>query len=81
MPDGNILFANAFRAGTTFLFDVTRPRKPIVASSFVERGAYTFLHSSERLPNGNVLATFQNRRGRETWSRVGSSSSIKKDAI
>ena len=61
MPDGNILFANAFPAGTTFLFDVSRPRAPGVASSFAERGAYTFLHSSERLPNGNVLATFQNR--------------------
>ena len=60
MPDGNILFANAFSAGTTFLFDVTRPRSPAVLSSFVERGAYTFLHSSERLQNGNVLATFQN---------------------
>ena len=61
MPDGGTFFANAFAAGTTFAFDVSLPSAPHVSSSFQGRGPYTFPHSFERLPNGNVLVTFQNR--------------------
>ncbi len=60
MPDGDVFFANAFTAGTTFLFDTSSPRAPRVRASFLERGAFTFPHSFERLPSGHVLATVQN---------------------
>ncbi len=59
MPRGDTLFVNAFNAGTTFLVDVSDPFAPVIASSFEERGTFTFPHTFERLPNGNVLATFQ----------------------
>jgi hypothetical protein len=61
MPSGDTLFVNSFRAGTTFLMDVSDPLAPAVAGSFRERGEFTYPHTFERLPNGNVLATFQTR--------------------
>lgn len=61
MPSGDSLFVNAFRAGATFVMDLSDPRAPSVASSFREMGEYTYPHSFERLPGGNVLATFQTR--------------------
>ncbi len=61
MPSGGVFFANSFDAGTTFLFDVSDPAHPRIAGSFGARGPYTYPHSFARLPNGNVLATFQNR--------------------
>ncbi|MDP2471078.1 MAG: selenium-binding protein SBP56-related protein [Candidatus Palauibacterales bacterium] len=59
MPAGDTLFANAFQAGTTFLFDISDPLDPKVAGSFEAMGEYTYPHTFERLPNGDVLATFQ----------------------
>jgi len=61
MPEGGHLFANSFRAGASFVLDLTDPARPRVASRFTSAGPYTYPHSFERLPNGNVLATFQNR--------------------
>ena len=61
MPDGDTLFVNSFRAGATFLVDVSDPYAPRVAGSFREMGEYTYPHTFERLPNGNVLATFQTK--------------------
>jgi len=61
MPVGGHLFANSFRAGATFVFDLTDPERPEVASRLTSAGPYTYPHSYERLPGGNVLATFQNR--------------------
>lgn len=61
MPEGGHLFANSFRAGASFVFDLTDPERPSIASRFTDAGAYTYPHSFVRLPNGNVLATFQNR--------------------
>lgn len=61
MPSGGVFFANSFVAGTTFRFDVSDPFAPRIAGSFGARGPYTYPHSFARLPNGNVLATFQNR--------------------
>ncbi len=60
MPDDKIFFANAFAGGTTFLFDAGGPGTPRIAGSFRSRASFTFPHSFERLPSGNVLATFQN---------------------
>lgn len=59
MPAGGILFANGFAAGQTWLFDVNRPRSPKIRASFTDAGAMMHPHSFVRLPNGNVLATFQ----------------------
>ena len=61
MPAGGILFANGFIAGATFRFDLTDPAIPRLGGTFVEAAGYTWPHSYERLPNGNVLATFQGR--------------------
>ncbi len=60
---GTTLFANGWQSGRTFIFDLTDPRAPHVAGEFGERGGYTYPHSYARLPNGNVLATFQSSGG------------------
>ena len=59
MPAGGILFANGFGAGYTWLFDLNRPRSPKIRASFTDAGAMMHPHSFVRLPNNNVLATFQ----------------------
>jgi hypothetical protein len=59
MPESRHLFANGFRSGTTFRFDLTDPKQPRLLGSFGAADVYTHPHSYERLPNGNVLATFQ----------------------
>lgn len=59
MPRGDTLVVNAFRAGATFLIDLANPLDPRVAGSFRTMGQYTYPHTFERLPSGNMLATFQ----------------------
>ena len=61
MPPGGTLFANGFMAGATFRFDLSDPDAPRLLGSFEEAAGFTFPHSYERLPGGNVLATFQGR--------------------
>lgn len=61
MPEGDTLFVNDFGTGKTYLIDLTDPLAPVLADSFVSAGDLTSPHSFERLPNGHVLATFQNR--------------------
>jgi len=61
MPAGDRLFANDFATGKTYIVDLTNPLAPLVADSFTVAGELMSPHSFERLPNGNVLATFQNR--------------------
>ena len=61
MPLDGQLFANGFGSGQTFIFDVTNPTKPRVAGQFGDVEGYTHPHSFLRLPNGNVLATYQMR--------------------
>ena len=58
-PVGSILFANGWGAGRTFIIDLNNPRKPRLAGQFTQTPDYGFPHSFARLPNGNVLATFQ----------------------
>ena len=60
-PDNNLLFANGWVGNRTFVFDLNEPLKPRVVTQFRERNGYTFAHSFARLPNGNVLATFQSQ--------------------
>jgi hypothetical protein len=61
MPAGGRLFANDFGTGKTYVIDLTDPLAPFVADSFTMAGELMSPHSFERLLNGNVLATFQNR--------------------
>ena len=61
MPASDTLFVNSFDAGASFLIDVADPLNPKVAGAFREMGEYTYPHTFERLPNGNVLATFQTK--------------------
>jgi hypothetical protein len=59
MPASGMLFANDHEAGRTFIFDVRDPLHPKTVTSFTDMAGYMHPHSYIRLPNGNVLATFQ----------------------
>jgi hypothetical protein len=59
MPADGQLFANGFRSGQSFIFDLSNPAAPRLAHQFGEVGALMHPHSFWRLPGGNVLATFQ----------------------
>lgn len=61
-PTRSLLFANGWAAGRTFIIDLSNPRKPKLAGQFTQAADYAFPHSFARLPNGNVLATFQVKR-------------------
>jgi hypothetical protein len=58
---GGVLAANAFGSGKTYLFDLSQPTRPRLAGSFANAGEYMHPHSFARLPNGNLLATYQMR--------------------
>jgi hypothetical protein len=60
MPEGNLVFVNGFMSGQSFVINVGDPLKPAVAARFTNAGPYTYPHSFERIPSGNVLATFHN---------------------
>jgi hypothetical protein len=59
MPAGGMLFANDHNANRTIIFDLNDPLKPRPAASFESLGGFSMPHSFLRLPNGNVLASFQ----------------------
>jgi len=59
MPASGQLFANDHDANRTLIMDLRDPRNPRQANSFSSLGGYSMPHSFVRLPNGNVLATFQ----------------------
>lgn len=59
MPADNRLFANGFGAGKTFIFDLNDPAHPRLDGEFGDVAGMMHPHSFLRLPNGNVLATFQ----------------------
>ena len=61
MPADGMLFANGFGSGQTFIFDLTTPDSPRIAKQFGDIAGYSHPHSFVRMPNGNVLATFQMR--------------------
>lgn len=63
MPPDRQLFANGFGAGKTFIFDLTDPARPRLAGQFGDLEGYSHPHSFLRLPDGNVLATYQMRHG------------------
>lgn len=59
MPADRQLFANGFRSGQTFVFDLTHPAEPRLVAQFGDMEGYAHPHSFLRLPGGHVLATFQ----------------------
>jgi hypothetical protein len=59
MPAGGHLQANGFAASRTWLFDLTEPVKPRLLTAFDDLAGYSHPHTYIRLPDGNVLATFQ----------------------
>src|SRR5688572_16291269 len=59
MPASGMLFANDHDANRTLILDLRNPHRPRQAGSFSSLGGYSMPHSFARLPNGNVLATFQ----------------------
>ncbi len=61
MPADGQLFANGFGSGQTFIFDLSAPASPRLAAQFGGIEGYSHPHSFLRMPNGNVLATFQMR--------------------
>lgn len=61
LPADRQLFANGFATGRTFVFDLSTPDAPKIAADFTDLDGYQHPHSFLRLPNGNVLATYQMR--------------------
>jgi hypothetical protein len=59
MPASGMLFANDHDAGRSFILDVRDPSHPAVVTSFGEMAGFAHPHSFLRLPDGNVLASFQ----------------------
>jgi hypothetical protein len=66
MPTDRQLFANGFESGQSFVFDLTDPATPRIVRQFGDVDGYSHPHSFLRLPNGNVLATFQMRHDPES---------------
>lgn len=63
MPEDAQLFVNGFRSGRSYVIDLREPLKPQLAADFAGIENFSYPHSFERLPGGNVLATFQNTKG------------------
>lgn len=63
LPADRQLFVNGFSSGRSFIFDLSDPAKPRLAGEFGDLEGYSHPHSYLRLPNGNVLATFQMTHG------------------
>ena len=59
MPASGRLFANDHDASRTVIMDLRDPLKPKQVAVFGAVGGYTMPHSFLRLPNGNVLSSFQ----------------------
>jgi hypothetical protein len=61
MPPDAQLFVNGFASGQTWIFDLKERTAPRIAGQFGDLAGYSHPHSFVRLPNGNILATFQMR--------------------
>lgn len=76
MPASGMLFANDHYAGRTFIFDVRDPLHPRTVTSFTDMDGYMHPHSFLRLPNGNVLATFQHSHHEINSNSMGKSGGL-----
>ena len=63
LSETGFLFANGFRSGKSFIFDVHDPLRLKVVRAFDEIDGYSHPHSFVRLPNGHVLVTFSMKHG------------------
>lgn len=59
LESDNLLFANDFGAGRTYILDLSDPAVPRIRASFSTAGPFGWPHSYVRLANGNRLATYQ----------------------
>jgi len=57
------LFANGFASGKSWIFDLAVPDAPRIVAEFGDVDGFSHPHSFLRLPNGNVLGTFQMTHG------------------
>ena len=55
----NHLLADGFHSGQSWLFDLSKPLQPRILTTFSDVGGFNHPHSYLRLPDGNVLTTFQ----------------------
>lgn len=61
LPASGQLFANDYKGNYTWIFDTTSEPAPTIAGEFGNIGEYSFAHSFDELPNGNIIATFQTK--------------------
>ena len=59
MPGDGTLIANDFYGNRSWLFDLSNPQAPKIRWTVADAGRLSFAHSFARLPNGNIVATFQ----------------------
>ena len=76
MPGSGMLFANDHDVGRTFIFDLRDPLHPKTVTSFTDMAGYMHPHSFVRLPNGNVLATFQHEHHARSGTQAGKSGGL-----
>jgi hypothetical protein len=81
MPASGKLFANDHDAGRTVVMDLTEPLRPKEITAFGNLAGYAMPHSFLRLPNGNVLASFQytahgDHAGHDVMAMSGTSGGI-----
>ena len=79
MPASAMLFANDHAANDTVIIDLNDPLKPRQVARFGNMGGFAMPHSYLRLPNGNVLASFQypeQAHGHEGHVMVGKSGGL-----
>jgi hypothetical protein len=76
MPASGMLFANDHDVGRTFIFDVNDPLHPKVVTSFTDMAGYMHPHSFVRLPDGNVIATFQHAQGLRDTGKLGAAGGL-----
>lgn len=60
MPNDGRLFVNGFKSGRSYVIDLNEPLRPRVEMEFTGFAGFSHPHSFERIPDGNVLVTFQN---------------------
>ena len=63
LSETGFLFANGFKSGKSFIFNVRDPLRMKLVRAFDDIDGYSHPHSFVRLPNGHVLATFSMRHG------------------
>ncbi len=63
LSETGFLFANGFKSGKSFIFDVREPLRVKLVRAFDDIDGYSHPHSFVRLPNGHVLATFSMKHG------------------